>query len=327
MDIRSAIRNLIQVVSNFITESKLKSQLDQLYILTSKPDSTLEEIEKLMITLGKNVSTHHRINSQPIVLPSPKQNKVELMSRANTPAFSNGIPIKVPGFGGRIQCATPLKSNREKDEKTKNTSDRQISFKFETPQTSPKNVTEFKSFDKQKMDINQKIKMYTEIPQSFNTVPILQSELDTSSQNKINPKSLPIKNDFSISSQQELDYKEKQCDFNKISGKMLQYINQNMKEMKLNTFKLIKVYENTFEIKTQSSVVQSSHVDASFASPFRKSRNPLFNGIRGKMTEQDLDNIQQNFVMKKLIVKAKPNEEMKQEISKQDLFFVTSVKE
>lgn len=72
-----------------------------------------------------------------------------------------------------------MKSNKDKDEKQKNISDRQISFKFETPKTSPKIVTEFKLFDQQLIDINQKIKMNTEIPLSSNTVPELQSELDS----------------------------------------------------------------------------------------------------------------------------------------------------
>lgn len=43
--------------------------------------------------------------------------------------------------------------------------------------------------------------------------------------------------------------------------------------MKSNTFKLIKIFENTCEIKTQSSVVHTSHVDVSLISPFRKSKN------------------------------------------------------
>ncbi|CAD8088211.1 unnamed protein product [Paramecium primaurelia] len=322
MDIRPAIRNLIYVVSNFIKEPKLKAQLDQLYLLTIKPDSNLEEIEKQMINLGKNTSTHHRINSQPVILPSPKQNKVQLMSGVNTPAFSSGMPIKTPGFGSRIQYTTPLKSNREKDDKHKNLSDRQISFKFDTPKPSPKNV---KSIDQQIMDINQKIKLYTDIPQSFNTVPIIQQEYEQQFQNKITPKSLPNKNDI-ITQQHEDEQKEIKYDLNKISGRMLQNINQNMKEMKSNTFKLIKIFENTCEIKTQSSVVHTSHVDASLISPFRKSKNPLFNGIRGQITDQDLNNIQQNFLMKKLIVKAKPNEDIQYENPKQDLFFVTSVK-
>ncbi|CAK84402.1 unnamed protein product (macronuclear) [Paramecium tetraurelia] len=322
MDIRPAIRNLIYVVSNFITESKLKAQLDQLYLLTIKPDSNLEDIEKYMINLGKNTMTHHKINSQPILLPSPKQNKVQLMSGVNSPAFSSGMPLKTAGFGSRIQYPTPLKSNRDKDDKQNNSSDRQISFKFDTPKTSPKNV---KSNDKQIVDINQKIKLYTEMPQSFNTVPIIHTEYETQLQNKITPKSLPLPNDNNTQRHEE-EQKEIKYDLNKISGKMLQNIHQNMKEMKSNTFKLIKVFENTCEIKTQSSVVHSSHVDASHISLFRKSKNPLFNGIRGKITDQDLNSIQQNFLMKKLIVKAKPNEEIQYETPKLDIFFVTSVK-
>ncbi|CAD8164594.1 unnamed protein product [Paramecium octaurelia] len=322
MDIRPAIRNLIYVVSNFITESKLKAQLDQLYLLTIKPDSNLGEIEKYMINLGKNTMTHHRINSQPVVLPSPKQNKVQLMSGVNSPAFSSGMPLKTAGFGSRIQYATPLKSNRDKDDKQNNISDRQISFKFDTPKPSPKNVN---PNDKQIVDINQKIKLYTEMPQSFNTVPIIHSEYETQLQNKITPNSLPLPNDINTQRHEE-EQKEIKYDLNKISGRMLQNIHQNMKEMKSNTFKLIKVFENTCEIKTQSSVVHSSHVDASLTSPFRKSKNPLFNGIRGKITDQDLNSIQQNFLMKKLIVKAKPNEEIQYETPKLDIFFVTSVK-
>ena len=46
------------------------------------------------------------------------------MSGVNSPAFSSGMPIKTPGFGSRIQYTTPLKSNREKDDKHKNLSDR-----------------------------------------------------------------------------------------------------------------------------------------------------------------------------------------------------------
>ncbi|CAD8185010.1 unnamed protein product [Paramecium octaurelia] len=325
MDIRLAICNLISVVSNFVTETKLKGQLDQLYLLSIKPDSNLQEIERKMINLGKNTKAHHRINSQPAVLPSPKQNKVQSMSGVNTPAFSGGMHNKAIGFGSRIQYTTPFVSNREKDEKHKNMSDRQISFKFEISKPSPKNITEFKSIDKQIVDITQKLKLNSGIQQSSNVVPVLQSELEAYPQNTITLKSLPIKND---NYQQQLgeERKEKQYDQTKISGRMLDQINQNMKEMKQNTFKLIKVFENTHEIKTQSSFEHCRQVDTSFISPFRKLRNPLFNGIHGKITDQDLHYIQQNFLMKKLIVKAKKNEKIEFEPIKMDVFFVTSVK-
>lgn len=46
------------------------------------------------------------------------------MSGVNIPAFSTGMPLKTPGFGSRIQYATPLKSHIEKDEKHNNLSDR-----------------------------------------------------------------------------------------------------------------------------------------------------------------------------------------------------------
>ncbi|CAD8100144.1 unnamed protein product [Paramecium primaurelia] len=321
MDIRPAIRNFISVVSNFITEPKLKAQLDQLYLFTIKPDTNMEDIERQMMNLGKNTKTHHRINSQPIVLTSPKNNKVQLMSGVNQPAFSGGISTKAIGFGSRIQYVTP---NREKEEKQKNKSDRQISFKFETTKPSPNIITEFKLIDKQNVDINQKIKLYSQMPQSYNVVPVLQSDLETYSQNKITLKSVPIKN-VNCSQKYEEELIEKQYDQSKISGRMLHQINQNMKEMKINTFKLIKIFENTHEIKTQSSLVNCSQLDTSFNSPFRKQQNPLFNGIRGKITDQDLNNIQQNFLMKKLIVKAKQNEQIEYEIPNMNIFYVTSV--
>ena len=67
------------------------------------------------------------------------------MSGVNVPAFSGGISTKAIGFGSRIQYVTP---NREKEEKQKNKSDRQISFKFETTKRSPNIITEFKLIDK-----------------------------------------------------------------------------------------------------------------------------------------------------------------------------------
>ncbi|CAK95080.1 unnamed protein product (macronuclear) [Paramecium tetraurelia] len=320
MDIRLAICNLISVVSNFVTETKLKGQLDQLYLLSIKPDSNLEEIQRKMINLGKNNKTHHRMSSQPVVLPSPKQNKVQSMSGVNTPAFSGGMPSKAIGFGSRIQYTTPFDLNREKVEKHKNRSDRQISFKFEISKPSPKNITEFKPIDKKIVDITQKTKLNSGIQRSSNVVPVLQTELESYPQNTITLKSLPIKN---VIRQQQLEgeHKEKQYDQTKISGRMLDQISQNMKEMKQNTFKLIKVFENTHEIKTQSSQVETS-----FISPFRKQQNPLFNGIHGKITDQDLHNIQQNFLMKKLIIKAKQNDEIEFEPPSMGIFFVTSVK-
>ncbi|CAD8120713.1 unnamed protein product [Paramecium sonneborni] len=305
MDIRSAICNLVMTVSNFIIEPKLKTQLDQLYNLASKPNSNLDDIFTFMNNISKSTNIHQRVQSQPFQLNSPKpSNKVQTQSGASVSAFSGGINNKITNFGNQLNYASPSKTYRE-DKIHKNYSDRQICLTSETLTQTPKNQTDFKLT----IDLPSKIKLQSKIHTHHPTVPAIQ-DLFQQSQKEINiPKNYTQKIHTQINFNQQLEQqlviKQYNQNNNKISHRLLVNLDQCIKEMSTNTFKLILTNEKTSEIETCTSIHHNSQLENSITINQRKQYNPLQKGIHQKMTDKDLFYIQQNFLMKKLIVKAK----------------------
>ncbi|CAK65408.1 unnamed protein product (macronuclear) [Paramecium tetraurelia] len=304
MDIRSAICNLVKTVQNFITDPQLKIQLNELYNLASKPNSKIDDIERLMNNLGKSQTIHNRVVSQPNPLNSSKHSyKIQAQSGASVSAFSNGINQKIPSFGSRIQYTSPIKTYRE-DRQNKTNSDRQICLTSETLTQTPKNQTDVKPFDKLTIDLPPKFKTQSKVHNHCPTVPVI-SELLEQSQKKIN---IPEQNTEKMSIQKSPKQQSliiKQYDQQKVSGRVLMVLESCIKEMSQNTFKLILTTEKTNEIDTCSSVLHNSSLENSITIGQRRQFNPLQKGLHQKMSDRDLFNIQQNFLMKKLIVKAK----------------------
>ncbi|CAD8079679.1 unnamed protein product [Paramecium primaurelia] len=304
MDIRSAICNLIKTVLTFITEPKLRTQLNELYNLASISNSNLDDIQRLMNNLGKGATIHHRVVSQPFSINSPKPSqKISAQSGASVSAFSCGINTKFASFGSRIQYTSPFKTHRD-DRQNKTNSDRQICLTSETLTQTPKNQFEFKSFDKLTIDLPSKFKIQQKVHNHCPTVPAIQ-DLFEQSQKIVNiPENNTEKKITQINpKQQQLEIK--QYDQSKISGRLLITLDSCIKEMSQNTFKLILTTEKTSEIDTCTSVLHNSQLENSITIVQRKQFNPLYKGIHQKMSDRDLFYIQQNFLMKKLIVKAK----------------------
>ncbi|CAD8103862.1 unnamed protein product [Paramecium sonneborni] len=319
MDIRSAICNLITTVSNFIIESKLKAQLDLIQNLASKPNSNLDEILKLMNNLGKDQNIHQRVFSQPLQLNSPKpSNKVQAQSGANVSAFSGGINTKIQNNGSRIQYVSPVKTIRD-DKQYKTNSDRQICLTSETLTQTPKNYNDFKPFDKLTIDLQSKQKDQSNLHINRPTLGVIQDLLEQSQKEISIPQNYNTQQILTqFNPNQQFDYQQdyqqyqqqviKQYNQNKVSQRLLVNLDSCIKQMRSNTFKLILTNEKTTEIDTCTSIPQNSQLDNSITASQRKQFNPLQKGIHQKMTDKDLFYIQQNFLMKKLIVKAKKGE-------------------